>query len=384
MRSESSRPFPPLHQVLVSHLIGGAAVVAIRLAGEVKARGLPSIAWVPGEGPAADAVDRLGVRRHSYDLEALKGRAASRLASCARVAGVLLRSPRPIVHVHNPAVFGMLRPALLASRARAVVHFHIETPIEEIEWALKSPPAHIVACAKYIAATIADATRRLSVDVPVSAVPNAVDLDRFVPGDRHGARGQLGMPTGRFVALMLANLAPHKGQATALKSMRSLLDRGLPIECWLVGEDRATGGRYEDELRALAASLALGDTVRFLGFRRDVPTLLQAADAFILPSTHEGLPLSVLEAQACRIPIVGSDIPALREVVKDGETGFLVPADDAEGFADRLATLFQDASVRDHLTDAAQRQVLRDYSLAAFGERMFSIYRSVADGRSSV
>ena len=358
-------------------------MVAIRLAGAVKSRGLRSIAWVPGEGPAADAIDRLGVPRHGYDLEALKGRAAARLVSCARMAGVLLRPSRPIVHVHNPAVFGMLRPALLASRARAVVHFHIEPPIEEIEWTLKSPPAHIIACAKYIAATIADAARRQSVDVPVSAVPNAIDLDRFVPGDRHVARAQLGIPTGSFVALMLANLAPHKGQSTTLKAIRSLLDRGLPVECWLVGEDRATGGRYEQELRALASSLALADSVRFLGYRQDVPVLLQAADALVLPSTHEGLPLSVLEAQACRIPIVGSEIPGIREVVEDGETGFLLPADDSEGFADRLATLFQHASVREHLTEAAQRQVVRDHSFSAMEERMLSIYRSVADGRSS-
>jgi glycosyltransferase involved in cell wall biosynthesis len=372
-----------LHQVLVSHLIGGAAVVAIRLAAAAKTRGLRTVAWIPGEGPAASEIDRLGVRRRGYDLDALKGSQAARLVSCARIAVALMGSWRPIVHVHNPAVFGMLRPALQAARARAVVHFQIEASPGEIEWTLESPPAHIVTCAKYIAAAVADAARRLEVEVPISAVPNAVDLDRFVPGDREAARARLGMGDGRFIVLMLANLAPHKGQSTTLRAVRSLVDRGVAVECWLVGEDRETGGRYGQELRSLAASLGLADTVRFLGFRRDGPVLLQAADAFVLPSTHEGLPLSILEAQACRVPVVGSDIPGIREVVDDGKTGFVVPAGDHEGYADRLATLHRHASVRDRLTEAAQRQVVRDYSFAALEERMFSIYRSVAAGRSS-
>jgi glycosyltransferase involved in cell wall biosynthesis len=353
-------------------------VVAIRLVGAAQARGLRTVAWLPGEGPAANEIDRLGVRRRGYDLDALKGTAAARLVSCARVAVALLASRRPIVHVHNPVVFGMLRPALQAARARAVVHFQIEASPGEIEWTLESPPAHIIACAKYIAAAVADAARRRDLEVPVSAVPNAVDLDRFVPGDREAARARLGMGSGRFVVLMLANLAPHKGQATTLKAVRSLVDRGVPVECWLVGEDREKGGRYGQELRSLAGSLGLADTVRFLGFRQDGPVLLQAADAFVLPSTHEGLPLSVLEAQACRVPVVGSDIPGILEVVDDGKTGFVVPAGDHEGYADRLAALSRSAPLRDHVTEAAWRQATGDYSFSKLEERVFSIYDSVA------
>jgi glycosyltransferase involved in cell wall biosynthesis len=107
--------------------------------------------------------------------------------------------------------------------------------------------------------------------------------------------------------------------------------------------------------------------------------LLQAADAFVLPSTHEGLPLSLLEAQACRVPVVGSDIAGIREVVEDGETGLLVRADDFQGLADRLSTLFRQDSVRDRLTDSARRQVLRDYSFDALEKKVFSIYESLAE-----
>jgi len=378
--ADGSRGRPRLHQVLVSHLVGGAAVVAIRLAGAARGRHLRCVAWIPGKGPAADAIDALGVRRRQYDLEALKGRDSARLVACARMAVGLLGGRRPIVHVHNPIVFGLLRPALRAARARAVVHVQIETPVQDLEWVLRSPPAHLIACAKYIAATITDVADRLSVRVPVSVVPNAVDLERFVPGDRAAARARLGLPTDRFVTLMLANLAPHKGQTTTLRAMRSLIDRGLPVECWLVGEDRAAGGRYEQELRALTRSLGITDHVRFLGFRKDAPALLQAADAFVLPSTHEGLPLSILEAQACRVPVVGSDIPGIREVVEDGTTGFVVPADNPQGYADRLAALFENGPLRRALTEAARRQVDREYSFLNLEDRVFGIYHSLMRG----
>jgi glycosyltransferase involved in cell wall biosynthesis len=105
-------------------------------------------------------------------------------------------------------------------------------------------------------------------------------------------------PPTEFVVLLLANLAPHKGQATAIRALHALKQRGSAVECWLAGEDRSGKLGYEDQLRRLIADLDVADAVRFLGFRSDAPDLLRAADVLVLPSTHEGLPLSVLEAQA--------------------------------------------------------------------------------------
>jgi glycosyltransferase involved in cell wall biosynthesis len=213
--------------------------------------------------------------------------------------------------------------------------------------------------------------------VPVTTVPNAIDLDRFVPGDRDAARARLGLATDRFVVLMLANLAPHKGQITLVRAIDELVRRGVPVEGWLVGEDRSADRQYEKDLRALVAERGLTDTIRFLGFRKDAPDLLQASDAFVLPSTHEGLPLSVLEAQATRVPVIGSTIPGITEVVEDGRTGFTVPADDAIGYADRLQALFADRSLRQTITDAAARRVSQEHAWTTMEERIFGIYRSL-------
>ena len=371
---------PPLHQVLASRLVGGAAVIAIRLSAAAAARGFECFAWLPGDGPAADALDRAHVRTRRYDFEGLRGSRLTHFGACVRMAPGLVGRHRPIVHVHNPTVFGLVRPALRAGRARTVVHFHSVPSTEEIAWTLKSPPEHIVTCAKHIAASVTAHTAQLARPVAVTTVPNAVDTARFTPGDSAEARQRLGLGTNRFVVLMLANLAPNKGQVTALQAIAELIRRGVAVECWLVGEDRASGREYENQLRAFTTDQRLDAHVQFLGFRDDAPDLLRAADAFVLPSSQEGLPLSVLEAQSAGVPVVGSDVPGIREVVEDGKTGFIVPAGNPMGYADRLQMLFQDRERRRQVTHEASAQVARDHQWAFFEDRMFAVYeRMIGD-----
>ena len=376
-----SKPHPGnvhLHQILVSPLLGGAGLVAVRLAAAARRRAIRCTAWVPGDGIAAETLARDHVPRQFYDLEGLKGHLTGRLAASGRMWCGLASARRAIAHVHNPIVFGLVRPILRAAGLRTVVHFQLEPSAEEIAWAVKRPPSHIITCARYMVGPIRAALDERHASVPVTAVPNAIDLERFQPGDREAARARLGLPTRNFVMITLANLAPHKGQMTGLLALRRLLDRQVQAEYWLVGQDRTPGAEYESRLRARAAELGLADRVRLLGFRQDVPDLLQAADAFVLASTHEGLPLSVLEAQASGVPVVASTIPGIAEVVDDETTGFLVPADDAEGYADRLTALFSNQDLRARLAQAAARRVTQEYSWSRFEERIFDIYASVA------
>jgi glycosyltransferase involved in cell wall biosynthesis len=366
-----------LHQVLVSRLVGGAGLVAIHLAASARRRGIRTLGWVPDSGPASEALDREHVAWRRYHLEAMRGSAVRQLSACAQMLPGLIGWERPVVHVHNPVVYRFLRPALVAARARLVVHFQIEPSKDEIEWTLQYPPDHVVTCARYIAAQIVQVLGARGTRLPVSAVPNAVDLQRFKPGSSTIARTRVGLPTDRFVVVVIANLSPHKGQATALRAMRVLKARGVAVECWLVGEDRSHGHEYERELRALCSELGVDHEVRFLGFRADAPEILRAADAFLLPSATEGLPLSLIEAQASRVPVIGSSIPGILEVVADGKTGFIVPADDAVGYADRIQLLVERRELRHELADAAAAQVRREYDWSTLEERMFRIYRSL-------
>jgi glycosyltransferase involved in cell wall biosynthesis len=213
--------------------------------------------------------------------------------------------------------------------------------------------------------------------MPITTVPNAVDLLRFTPGSRAEARVRAGLGTSRFVVLLMANLAEHKGQITAIRATSLLRARGVDVECWLAGEDRSGDGQFAQRLKELATELGVTDRVRFLGFRSDGPDLFRAADAVVLPSTHEGLPLSLLEAQATGTPVVASDLPGILEVVEDERTGYVVRADDPEGYADRLERLSREPLRRESIVAAASAQVQREYSWDTLNERMFKIYESL-------
>jgi glycosyltransferase involved in cell wall biosynthesis len=176
------------------------------------------------------------------------------------------------------------------------------------------------------------------------------------------------------VVVMLANLAPHKGQMTALRAVETLKQRGKAVECWLVGEDRSTSQAFESELRRLCQELQLEDRVRFLGFRSDAPDILRAADVFLLPSTHEGLPLSLVEAQATQVPVIASPIPGVLEVVEHGKTGFTIDANDHVGYADCIQTLMENPGLRAEVRHAAADTVRRTYGWGRLESSMFDIY----------
>jgi glycosyltransferase involved in cell wall biosynthesis len=274
-------------------------------------------------------------------------------------------------------------PGLVLSRLPRVVHVQIEEEPRAFRWALRWPPELIVTCSR----TLVEHVRRSLPDrlrdrQRIEAVPNAVDTGRFFPAvDKVEAKCRVGAPEGTPLALMLANLAPHKGQETAIRAIAALARRGIAATCWLAGVERGPGEGYADRLSALIDELGVGDRVRLLGFRADAPDLLRAADLFLLPSTCEGLPLSIVEAQATKVPVLAAPTAGIPEVVADGETGFLIAADDAEGYADRIAMLLDDGALHRRVAESAYAQALRESTWRSFCGRMLELYDLLGDGR---
>jgi glycosyltransferase involved in cell wall biosynthesis len=321
-------------------------------------------------------VEEAGLAWRAYDLDVLTTGSFRRALSWLSLA-LQLRRRGGLAHVHNPGVYRLLLPALRLAGLRTVVHVQIDTNPEEFRWALRSPPDLILTCARYMISPIRAALGASGEKVRIEAVPNCVDTERFRPGDRPAAKQLVGAPADRPLALMLANLAPHKGQETAIRAVAELQGRGIALECWLAGVERGGRQEYQTRLRALAAELGVADRVRFLGQRTDAPDLLRASDFFLLPSTREGLPLSILEAQACKVPVLANPTAGMPEAVRDGETGYLIPAEDAEGYAERMFGLLRDADQYRRIAEHAFARVTREYDQTAFCERVGGLYREV-------
>lgn len=180
-------------------------------------------------------------------------------------------------------------------------------------------------------------SKRLADDMAALGLPaervlvhhTGVDLDLFRPGDRGTAKSALGL-TGP-VLLCVGHLIPRKGQAIAIDALR-----GVPGATLLL----AGQGRDEPALRRRAARLGLADRVRFLGSvaHGDLPALLAAADALVLPTTSEGLANVWVESLACGVPVVTTDIGGAREAIDRPAAGRLVARDPA-AFADAIRAI---------------------------------------------
>lgn len=193
--------------------------------------------------------------------------------------------------------------------------------------------------------TRADLMRRGIPGERIHVVYPGVDTAWYTPG-----AGGDRTPEPTF--LYVGRLKRYKGMATALRALAALRARGQAARLEIVGQgdDRA-------RLEALAGRLSLGDAARFLGFvsEEDKRALMRRAWAVVFPSAKEGWGISNVEAAACGTPALAADSPGLRESVRHGETGMLVPHGDVDALADAMAHLAGDRALVERLGQAAQR-----------------------------
>ncbi|MBD3368055.1 MAG: glycosyltransferase [Candidatus Eisenbacteria bacterium] len=209
----------------------------------------------------------------------------------------------------------------------------------------------------------------------VVAIHNGIDLTRFQKvGPRDEVRAELGLDASDLAATVVGRLTPGKGHDTLLDAAPAVLEAVPSLRLLLVGN-----GPLEEETRARADALGLGERVLFTGFRDDVPDLLAASDLFVLPSHGESFPLTVLEAMAAGLPVIASDVGGICEAVDHGRSGLLVPAAEPEALADALRRLGGDAGLRREMGERGRVRVERDFDERRSIEAVRSLYEDLDD-----
>jgi glycosyltransferase involved in cell wall biosynthesis len=198
----------------------------------------------------------------------------------------------------------------------------------------------------------------------------AVD-GRAIASAEPADRLSLGVRPGEKLVLWTGRLDPIKGFEEMLAACRKLA-RTVAFKLVIVGD-----GPYRTTVERLIAENGLQGCVLILGQRSDVPSLLRAADVFIFCSRTEGLPNSILEAMAAGLPIVATNVPGNRDLIRDGETGLLVERGSADGIAEGMQRILNSPSDARLLADRAQRWVIEKMDIEAWARRWAELYQNV-------
>jgi sugar transferase (PEP-CTERM/EpsH1 system associated) len=201
----------------------------------------------------------------------------------------------------------------------------------------------------------------------IGVIYNGVDTQRFSPcgNTRDAVRRELGLPEHSFVVGSVGRLVPIKDQQTLLKAAALLVSSDIDIRVLLVGS-----GPECEKLQCLATAILPG-RVCFAGDSSRVPEMLNAMDVFVLPSLSEGMSNTLLEAMACGLPALATNVGGNPEIIENNLNGYLFTPGDANWLAQKLGFLAHDRDLVHQLGTAARRHMIEKFGLS----RMLETYR---------
>ncbi len=234
--------------------------------------------------------------------------------------------------------------------------------------------------------TVSEAVRRqvLKAGYParrVLTLHDAVDattfsFDRVQTGAR--VREELGCTTAHLLVCAVGRLSPEKGHGFLLAAFREVLAAVPKARLVLAGE-----GPLRSRLQAQAAGCGLGDHVIFAGYRDDVETIIAASDLLVMPSLREGFGDPIIEAMALQRPVIASRVGGMVEIVRDGETGLLVPPGDPGALAQAIINLLRDHQARERMGLQGRRVALREFSVERLADDLARLYNELVSASST-
>ena len=358
-----------LHVEAGRHLYGGARQVLYLLEG-LAARGLESVLACPEGSDIGREAARLGVTVREIPM---KGDLDFGLIG--RLKRLVRQERIDLVHIHSRRgadVFGGI--AAKMAGVPCVLSRRVDNP--EPPW---------LARLKYRlfdrVITISEGIREVLLDegVPaerVTCVRSVVDFERYQQAcDRQWFRQTLGLSPEGPVLGVIAQLIPRKGHRYLLDALPAILDAHPDVQVVFFGR-----GPLEASLREGVAHRGLERSVLFAGFREDLERILPCLDLVVHPAEMEGLGVSLLQAQAAGVPVIGSRAGGIPEAVADERTGLLLAPGDVAGIAAAARRLLRDPAERERMGNEARRRIRSEFSIDAMVEGNLQIYRSLTGG----
>ena len=298
----------------------------------------------------------------------------------------LKREEFDLVNTHTPKA-GILGPiAAKLAGVPIIIHtvhgflFHDNVPI---------PKRFIFMGAEKLTATFADylfsqssedieqaIKHKISLPENIFYIGNGIDVTRFNPHNisipPQKKREEVGIKADELVVGIVARLVYEKGYMELFQAAVELTRKFDNVKFLVVGP--VENERKDAVNLELLEELGIEESVIFLGMRKDVPELYSIMDIFVLPSWREGIPRALMEAMAMGVPVVATNIRGCREVVKNGETGLLVPVRNHQALAEATAILLQDKQKRIEMGKAGRQYILTNFTEDAVYQRIIQLY----------
>jgi glycosyltransferase involved in cell wall biosynthesis len=301
-----------------------------------------------------------------------------------------LLSTMEVVHVHHPFLSGSL--ALRYCRPRGIpIIFTNHTRYDLYSQAYLPPMADIIgaaavqaylpafcrACDMVISpsAGMRDVLVGFGVDTPIEIAPNGVDLRPFQNPSTSIDRQELGFSAEDVVLIYVGRLGPEKNLQFLLRSFAGVVQAYDHARLLLIGD-----GPERESLQELVTHTNICDCVKFTGMMpyEKIPAYLKIADAFVTASVSEVHPLTVVEAMAAGLPVLGISSPGIGDTIRDGESGYLVAQEDMASFTAKMVRLVREDDYRRQMGETA-RQAAAEYDIERTTEIMEERYRKMVD-----
>lgn len=220
--------------------------------------------------------------------------------------------------------------------------------------------------------------QRFDVRNEIEVIPNSIDTSRFFRMKKDHFKQAL-CPNGEKVMVHVSNFRPVKRATDVVHVLHRLRAEGLPVKLLLVGD-----GPDRMPAQSLARELGVYDDVRFLGKQEPVEEILSIADVFLMPSGSETFGLAALEAMACSVPVVSSNIGGLPELNVDGETGFLCPLGDIDAFTAATRRILTNDDLQARMAEAARTRAVGEFDQDRIVPRYEAFYEAIRERRLAV
>lgn len=337
---------------------------------------------VPDRGKDATRDLEAACRKLNTPIKVLRVGGNWDVSILPRLVYVILKGRFDVVHTHliYSQVYGRLAAAAVRTRCivsseQNVYSFKARLPFSWVERRLSRWTDRIIACSKKVREHLIE---KVGINpLRVVVVPNGVDTDVFFPIKKRtrlyrsveNVRKELKIEEGDTVIGTVGHMTRQKGYDVLIAAIPRIVRRHPGAKFIFVGR-----GLLREKLEKQARELGVEKQIRFAGIRRDVPTVLNSFDVFVLPSLWEGFGTAIIEAMACSVPVVASRVGGIPEIIEDGVSGLLVPRGRPELLAEAVIRLLKKPRKTREMARRGRTSAAERFSVRKMAQSVGKVY----------